>query len=88
MKKGFAVIEAMTPCPTYYARPNRLGNVVDMLRWYKENSMPVEVARKASEEEVKDKITIGILHDAERPEFCEEYQKLSARIRKSRQQVK
>lgn len=82
-KKGFSVIEAISPCPTYYARPNRLGNVVDMLQWYKENSMPVEVARKVSEEEKKDKIIIGILHDAEKPEFCEEYQKLSARVRKT-----
>lgn len=83
LKKGFSVIEAISPCPTYYARPNRLGNVVDMLQWYKENSIPVEVARKVSEEEKKDKIIIGILHDAEKPEFCEEYQRLSARVRKT-----
>ena len=82
-KKGFAVIEAITPCPTYYARPNRLGNIVDMMQWYKENSIPIEVARKASEEEMKDKITIGILHNVERSEFCEEYQKLSARVKKA-----
>ena len=82
-KKGFAVIEAITPCPTYYARPNRLGTIVDMMQWYKENSIPVEVARKISEEEKKDKITIGVLHNVERPEFCEEYLKLSARLKEA-----
>ncbi|UCG31202.1 MAG: 2-oxoacid:ferredoxin oxidoreductase subunit beta [candidate division WOR-3 bacterium] len=81
-KKGFSVIEVLSPCPTYYARPNRLGNVVDMMEWYKNNSLQIEVARHTPEEEKKDKITIGILHDTERPEFCEVYQQLSAQAKK------
>jgi 2-oxoglutarate ferredoxin oxidoreductase subunit beta len=81
MKKGFSVVEVLSPCPTYYSRPNRLGNAVDMMEWYKKNSMPVEAARKASENEKEGKITIGILHDIERPEFCDVYQKLSVRAK-------
>ncbi len=81
LKKGFSLIEVLSPCPTYYARPNRLGSAVDMLKFYKENSLPIETARKLSDEERKGKITIGVLHDIERPEFCEEYQKLVERIR-------
>ncbi|MEO0142223.1 MAG: 2-oxoacid:ferredoxin oxidoreductase subunit beta, partial [candidate division WOR-3 bacterium] len=80
LKKGFALIEVLAQCPTYYGRPNRLGNAVDMLRYYKENSIPVETAKKMSDEEKKGKITIGVLHDIERPEFCEEYQKLLDRV--------
>lgn len=81
MKKGFSLIEVLAPCPTYYSRPNRLGTSVDMLRWYKENSIPVEKARTLSENEKKDKIIIGILEDRERPEFCEEYKKMVEKIR-------
>ncbi len=81
-KKGFALIEILSPCPTYYGRPNRLGNAVDMLKFYKENSIPVETARKLTIEEKKGKITIGVLHDIERPEFCEEYFKLVEKVRK------
>ncbi len=81
LKKGFSLIEVLSPCPTYYARPNRLGSAVDMLRFYKENSIPIETARKLSDEEKKGKITIGVLHDIERTEFCEEYQKLVERIK-------
>jgi len=81
-KKGFSLIEVLTQCPTYYARPNRLGTVVDMLRWYKENSIPAERARKMDETEKAGKIVVGVLHDVERTEFCEEYYKLIDRVRK------
>jgi 2-oxoglutarate ferredoxin oxidoreductase subunit beta len=80
-RKGFALIEILTQCPTYYARPNRLGTAVDMLRWYKENSIPVERARKMEEREKVGKIIVGVLHDVERKEFCEEYYKLVNRMR-------
>uniref|UniRef100_A0A7C4THB9 2-oxoacid:ferredoxin oxidoreductase subunit beta n=1 Tax=candidate division WOR-3 bacterium TaxID=2052148 RepID=A0A7C4THB9_UNCW3 len=82
LKKGFSLIEVMSQCPTYYGRPNRLGNAVDMLKMYKENSIPIETARKLPDSERKGKITIGVLHDIERPEFCEEYQRLIERVRK------
>jgi 2-oxoglutarate ferredoxin oxidoreductase subunit beta len=81
-KKGFSLIEILSPCPTYYSRPNRLGTSLDMLRWYKENSIPAEKARKMSKEGEKNKVIIGVLHDKERPEFCEEYQKLIKRVKK------
>jgi 2-oxoglutarate ferredoxin oxidoreductase subunit beta len=79
-KKGFSLVEVLSPCPTYYARPNRLGTVVEMMQSYKENSVSVQAARNMPDEEKKDKITIGILHDTDRPEFCSEYNKLVERI--------
>jgi len=84
LKKGFSLIEVLSPCPTYYARPNRLGTAVDMLRWYKENSIPFERARKMSDEERQGKVVIGILHDTEKSEFCEEYQKLIRKVKGKR----
>lgn len=82
MKKGFSVVEVLSPCPTYFSRPNRMGNAPDMLEWYKNNTIQVEVERRASEEEKKNKIVIGILHEIERPEFCTVYQELSERVNK------
>jgi 2-oxoglutarate ferredoxin oxidoreductase subunit beta len=80
-KKGFSLIEVLSQCPTYYARPNRLGTAVDMLRWYKENSISAERARKMDDAEIAGKIIIGVLHDVERSEFCEEYYKLIEKVR-------
>ncbi|KPJ72365.1 2-oxoacid:ferredoxin oxidoreductase subunit beta [candidate division TA06 bacterium DG_78] len=81
-KKGFSVIEVLSPCPTYYARPNRLGTSVEMLKWYRDNSIPVETARKMPDEKRQGKIMVGVLHDTERSEFCTEYQKLIERVKK------
>ena len=80
LKRGFSLIEVLSPCPTYYSRPNRLGTAIEMLKWYKENSIQAETAKKMSDDERQDKIIIGVLHDTERPEFCEEYQKLVERV--------
>ena len=85
VKKGFSLVEVLSLCPTYYSRPNRLGTSVDMMRWYKEQSIPIEKARTMPEEEKKDKIIVGVLQDRERPEFCEEYKKLVDRVKDSNQ---
>lgn len=83
-KKGFSIIEVLVPCPVYYSRLNRLGTSVEMLKWYKENSIPVETARKMTDEERSGKIIIGVLYDIEKTEFYTEYKKLVERVRKSK----
>lgn len=84
MKKGFSLIEVLSPCPTYYSRPNRLGTSVDMLKSYRDNSIAVENAETLTDEEKKGKIIIGVLADRERPEFCDEYRKLCEKAEKLR----
>ncbi len=37
-KRGFSFIEVITPCVTLYARRNRLGDGLNLLRYYYENS--------------------------------------------------
>jgi 2-oxoglutarate ferredoxin oxidoreductase subunit beta len=81
--KGFSLIEVLSPCPTYYGRPNRLGTSLDMMRWYKENSLPIEKARTLKHEETQGKVVIGILHDVKRPEYSEEYYTLIRNVKKA-----
>ncbi len=75
-KKGFSVVEAMTPCPTTYGRRNREGTGVDMLLYQKENSVPVAKANKMEAEEREGKIITGVLVDREKAECRQEYQKI------------
>jgi 2-oxoglutarate ferredoxin oxidoreductase subunit beta len=75
-KKGFSVVEAMTPCPTTYGRRNREGTGVDMLLYQKENSIPVARANKMEAEERQGKIVTGVLVDREKAECRQEYQKI------------
>ena len=81
LKKGFSVVEVITHCHTQYGRQNKLGSAVDMLKWQRDNSIPVEKAAKMSPEELEDKIITGILVDKELPIYEEEYEKVRERAK-------
>lgn len=76
MKRGFAVVEAISHCHTQYGRRNRLGDAVEMLRWQKEAAVRVDKAKTMSEAEMSGKFTIGVLVDRDLPVYTEVYQKL------------
>lgn len=80
-KRGFALVEVLTPCPTYFGRKNRLGSAIEMLRWQKEHSLPVKAALKLTSEELADKVITGVLVDREKPEYTDEYARLVERCR-------
>ena len=79
-KKGFSVVDAIAQCPPIYGRYNRLGSATDMLRWQEEHALEIEEAEGLSEEEVKKKLLTGVFVDEERPEYCEEYERLINRV--------
>ncbi|GBC76422.1 2-oxoglutarate oxidoreductase subunit KorB [bacterium HR07] len=79
--KGFAVIEVLTHCPTYYGRLNDLRDPYEMLHTIKEQTVPLDEWAQLSEEERAGKIVIGELHREERPEFVESYYQLIAQMR-------
>ena len=80
-KKGFSVVEVMTPCPTAFGRRNRLGDGVAMMKLLKEDSVPVNRASKMTTDELEDKIITGILVDIEKPEYTENYKNLIERVK-------
>jgi len=71
-KKGFSFIEIITPCPTLYERRNRLGDGLDMMKYFKETSV---VRHGAPTREVDiglhGPIVVGKFVDRERPDFQE-----------------
>ncbi|WP_028584522.1 2-oxoacid:ferredoxin oxidoreductase subunit beta [Desulfogranum mediterraneum] len=78
-KRGFAVVEVISNCHVQYGRRNKLGNAVEMLQSFKENSVTVTRAAKLSAEELEGKTTVGVLTDREMPISTEEYQKVRQR---------
>ena len=72
-KRGFGVVEVITHCHTQYGRRNRMGDAVDMMKWQKEHAVRVEKSVDMSEEELRDKFTIGVLVDRELPIYTEQY---------------
>ena len=79
--QGFSVIECMEPCPTGFGRKNKYPTPVAMYEWLRDVAVPVAKAAKMSEEELEGKIVTGILREKTRPEFGDEYRKMSLRAR-------
>jgi 2-oxoglutarate ferredoxin oxidoreductase subunit beta len=70
-KKGFAFVEVLSQCPVEFGRKTGMGNAVQMLEWYKTQSVTVGRAKTMSPEELRDKILVGEFVDVEKPELME-----------------
>ncbi|TET81287.1 2-oxoacid:ferredoxin oxidoreductase subunit beta [candidate division TA06 bacterium] len=68
-KKGFSLIEIMSQCPVSYGKRVKLKKGSDMLRYFRDNSVPIQKTGDLTEEELSGKIVIGKLVDRERTEF-------------------
>jgi len=69
-KKGFRVIEIICPCPTAYARKNRLGTGLDLLKYYHDNSIIKHGADpREANIDMNGKVVCGKFLDIERPTF-------------------
>lgn len=71
-KKGFAMVEVVSQCVTYGGRYLGLDSPAEMMKWQKDNSIPVAKARELGEAELEGKIVTGVLVDRERPTYHEE----------------
>jgi 2-oxoglutarate ferredoxin oxidoreductase subunit beta len=84
-KKGFSVVEILSPCPTAYGRRNKQANPVDMMNWLKDNVVQKDRLDKMGEDERAGKIPSGVLWDVEKPEFTAEYDALIERLKAEKQ---
>lgn len=78
-KEGFAVVEVISHCMTYFGKQMGISSPVEMLKWQKDNTILVEKAMKLKEEEIGEKIVIGVLVDREAPTYHKEYAKIRAK---------
>ena len=63
------------PCPTGYARRNRLGEPLDLMRFYKENSfVSTELDPENTALPFKGKVAVGKFVDIQKPTFMEMYE--------------
>ena len=83
LKRGFAVVEAMSHCHTLFGRKNRLGGPAEMMRHQKELAVRVEKAQTMTPEELAGKITIGVLTDRDLPIYTKEYRRVREAARKA-----
>ncbi len=70
---GFAVVEVMSQCPTYFGRKNKQGGAVEMMKLFKENT-----ARIGSQQADEGKLLRGVFVNSQRPEYCAQYDNIIA----------
>jgi 2-oxoglutarate ferredoxin oxidoreductase subunit beta len=81
--EGFSVVEAVTQCPTYLGRKNKIGDAVKMLNWIKDQAVNVKAAAALPPEKLVGKFLIGELYNKAAPEYAAEYGELIQRVQSS-----
>ena len=73
-KKGFSFIEIICPCSTIYSRRNKLGDGLDLMKFYHDNSVIKHGAdTREMAIEYQKQIVVGKFIDRERPTFLDAY---------------
>ena len=72
LKRGFSFVEILAPCPTLYSRRNRLGDGLDQMKFYKDNS---EIQNGADTKTLglsfQGKIIVGKFVDKDKPTYLD-----------------
>ena len=72
-KKGFRVVEVLSPCPTLYGRFNKERDALDTLKRFRENTVIAHGAKLEETDLSRDgKILVGRFVDVEKPTFLEQ----------------
>jgi len=71
-KKGFSFVEVIAPCSTLYARLNKLGSGLDLMKFYHDNSVIKHGADLRDVDiDFQSKITVGKFVDIEKPTYID-----------------
>lgn len=79
--KGFSVVEILSQCPTHYGRKNKEGDAVAMMELHDTNTAKLG-SKKLNEN--PDLLARGIFVDMDRPEYCQEYDRIVAGAKKEK----
>jgi len=79
--EGFSVVEILSQCPTYFGRKNKIGDAVDMIQYFKENTTPIGSKAKKENPQLLER---GVFVQKELPEYCSQYNKVVQAAMKGR----
>ena len=75
-KRGFSFVEVIAPCSTLYARLNKLGTGLDLMKFYHDNSV-IKHGADLNEVDIgyQSKIKVGKFLDIEKPTYIDSMNK-------------
>ena len=81
LRKGFSFIEVISPCPTLYLRRNRLGDGVDQLQNYQDNTILKHGAdTRETAIDFQGKIVVGKFVEKNKPTYLEASDKCAIKL--------
>jgi 2-oxoglutarate ferredoxin oxidoreductase subunit beta len=84
-KKGFSLVEVVSPCPTHFGRYNEMKETPAMLRWLGDRALPVERYRALLAEQQHGHFPVGTLVDRDEPDFGARYETVRRRAQQAAQ---
>lgn len=78
---GFSLVEVIAACPVIYGRLNKKGGAPQMMKEFRDNSIPLTAVEKLPPEQVEGKIIRGTLRKEIRPEYTQAYADLVDRVK-------
>jgi 2-oxoglutarate ferredoxin oxidoreductase subunit beta len=73
-KRGFSFVEIICPCTTLYARKNKLGSGLDLMKFYHDNSVIVNGADPREVDiQYQSEIKVGKFVDLDKPSYLDNY---------------
>ncbi len=79
--KGFSFVEVISPCPTHFGRSNHMAAAVEMMRWIKEQTVPLARAASMSPQELEGKFVTGVFENSQREDYSTAYQRVVDRLK-------
>jgi 2-oxoglutarate ferredoxin oxidoreductase subunit beta len=77
-KRGFSVVEVISPCPTYYGRWNKMGSALEQMEHYHTNSVIRHWSDPAQADiGLRGEITVGRFVDLDKPTFSDLQQEMA-----------
>jgi len=70
---GFSFVEALTGCPTYFGRKNNMGSAVELMRMFRDRTVPVGSEKKLHDPSF---IERGIFVHNQRQTYTDQYRAL------------
>lgn len=81
-KPGFSVVEVMSNCHIQFGRRNEMADPVTMMKWLRDHAITTEKALKMKPHALRDKFTVGVLTDADKPVYTDEYQNIRTKAQR------
>lgn len=71
--KGFAFIDVVSQCVTYFGRHNKMAKPVEVFNWIKKQTVTIKEASDMTKKELADKFVVGEFLEVQKPTLMSSY---------------